>query len=587
MRGWYHLYGLRLLIILFLSVNFLKVTSSKALTSSNPENLSLFTLNSQRSQMTDTEQPPPEETCSYRAKPFRDEMTPIPLLTVLLENQRVVIEIRGSSVFTQEDFLTDEDIKKLITAYENRTLSAEEFSQVYLNLANAITQFYLNQGYITSKANPENPIRINEQGIAVIPIVEGRLSQIQVLGRERLNLSYLCHRVALGVDAPINIIELEKQLRLLNLNPLLETIEASLRGTGQTGLSVLVVTVVEANPIGGSLSVDNYSPPTLGSERIGAGLYHRNLSGIGDQLFLNYYNSTSNGNRFFDATYQVPLNPMEGTLQLRVTPQWTKITLPPFDQLEITGQNQGYQITYRQPLKRTLSEEFALSVGFQYQDGRTLGLGRLETLERTNSSVFQFSQDYLNRDPQGIWLVRSQFNWGTQEVDRTEFAVRDFLPGGSLFNWLGQVQRLQRLNDDHLLIIQADFQLSADPLISYYLFVMGGGQSLRGYRQNARSGDNGFRLSIEDRITLVRDEDKNPYFQIAPFIDLGKVWNSSGNRVSLPSQTFLVGTGLGIIWNPLENLSIRLDYGIPWVDLDDRGNNLQDDGFYFQVILSN
>lgn len=346
-----------------------------------------------------------------------------------------------------------------------------------------------------------------------------------------------------------------------------------------------MVTVTEAIPIAGSLSADNYSPPTIGSERLGAELSYGNLTGNGDPINFSYYNSTTNGSRFLDATYQIPVNPREGTIQLRVTPQWTKITLPPFDQLGISGQSQVYQLNYRQPLKRTLSDELALSLSFQYQDGRTLGLGRLETLESTNSQVILFSQDYLKRDNKGFWLLRSQFNLGTQRTNRSQFSQNEFLPKGSFFSWLGQGQRVQRLGDDHLIIVQAELQLSADPLISYYLFVIGGGQSVRGYRQNARSGDNGFRLSVEDRITIVRDTNKNPYFQIAPFIDLGKVWNTSGNPTSLPSETFLMGTGVGLIWNPFKNLKIRLDYAVPWVNLQDRSNNIQDDGFYFQVNL--
>ena len=30
-------------------------------------------------------------------------------------------------------------------------------------------------------------------------------------------------------------------------------------------------------------------------------------------------------------------------------------------------------------------------------------------------------------------------------------------------------------------------------------------------------------------------------------------------------------------------LTLRLDYALPLIDLDDRGRNAQDDGFYFNV----
>jgi hemolysin activation/secretion protein len=126
--------------------------------------------------------------------------------------------------------------------------------------------------------------------------------------------------------------------------------------------------------------------------------------------------------------------------------------------------------------------------------------------------------------------------------------------------------------------------LASDSLLASEQFVIGGGQSLRGYRQNVRSGDNGFRVSVEDRITLLRDQDTQAStLQVSPFLDMGYVWNQNGNPNVQPSQRFLVGAGLGLLYQPLEGLSLKLDYGFPLVDLNDRGDNVQDDGFYFTV----
>jgi hemolysin activation/secretion protein len=134
-----------------------------------------------------------------------------------------------------------------------------------------------------------------------------------------------------------------------------------------------------------------------------------------------------------------------------------------------------------------------------------------------------------------------------------------------------------------LLIAQLDLQFSLDPLLPSQQFVIGGGQSLRGYRQNVRTGDNGFRFSVEDRIAILRNEAGAPTLQVAPFADIGAVWNDGNNPNTLPNQTFLVGLGVGLLWNPLPGLDARLDFAIPLVDLDDRGENAQDDGVYFTV----
>lgn len=128
---------------------------------------------------------------------------------------------------------------------------------------------------------------------------------------------------------------------------------------------------------------------------------------------------------------------------------------------------------------------------------------------------------------------------------------------------------MQVLGPDHLLFINADLQLTPDRLLTSEQFFVGGGQSVRGFYQNARYGDNGARLSIEDRITLVRDgENGAPILQVMPFIDAGYVWN---NNPPLPnfSQNLIVGTGAGVLYNPLPGLSTRVDLGIPLVTLDE------------------
>ncbi|MDJ0595588.1 MAG: hypothetical protein QNJ72_37330 [Pleurocapsa sp. MO_226.B13] len=54
----------------------------------------------------------------------------------------------------------------------------------------------------------------------------------------------------------------------------------------------------------------------------------------------------------------------------------------------------------------------------------------------------------------------------------------------------------------------------------------------------------------------------------------------------LPDQNFIAALGLGVIWQPINNLNIRLDYAPPLVDLSARGDNLQNDGLHFSVSYS-
>jgi hemolysin activation/secretion protein len=113
------------------------------------------------------------------------------------------------------------------------------------------------------------------------------------------------------------------------------------------------------------------------------------------------------------------------------------------------------------------------------------------------------------------------------------------------------MQRTQRLSDSNFLIAQLDLQLSPSALPPSQQFLIGGGQSIRGYRQNARSGDNGIRFSLENRMAISRNKNGNATLQLAPFLDLGAAWNN-------------------------KTTTLRLDYALPF-------RNLQDRALYFNL----
>jgi hemolysin activation/secretion protein len=487
------------------------------------------------------------------------------------------IEVTGSTL------LTPKDIEPLTKPLEGRSLTLQELAKV----ADAISQIYLNRGYITSRAILEEQEIIN--GVVKIRVVEGAIEKIAVEGTQRLKPSYIRSRIQLGALTPLHKDNLEDQLRLLRADPLFTSVEASIKpGSGQ-GQSIVTVRVKEAPAVSATVSFDNYAPPSVGSERLGGSISYRNLTGMGDELSTAYYRSTNGGSNVYDFNYRLPVNAMNGTVQLRFSPSNSKITDSQFEAFGIRSNSELYEISYRQPVIRTPREELALSTGFSVQNGQTFlfndtpfpfGIGP-DADGNSRTRVLKFGQDYVKRDLQGAWAVRSQFNLGLGLLDAT--INSGSVPDGRFFSWLGQVQRVQQLGKNNLLIAQADVQLSPNSLLPSQQFVVGGGQSVRGYRQNARSGDNGFRLSLENRIALGSQKSGQPVLQLAPFIDVGAVWNHPDNPNKLSNQTFLAGAGLGVIWQPFPNLGVRADYALPLVDLSDKGNNAQDRGFYFSV----
>lgn len=482
-------------------------------------------------------------------------------------------------------FSDSKELNRIIEKAQGLPLTLAELRSV----ADQITGWYFQQGYITSVATVEESAI--KDGIVPIRVIEGIIEEIKIdPPTRRINSKYVRSRINLGVSKPFSQSKLEEQLRLLQTDPLFEKVEASIRPGTKQGQSIVVVRVTEANPFNLGFSGDNYSPPSVGSERLGVGIGYRNLTGLGDQIFGTYYFSTQKGgSNAYDFTYQVPLNPMNGTLQIRTAINKVKVIEAPLDIFDIHGQSELYEFTYRQPLVRSLREEFALSVGFSIQNGQTFtfagptpfGIGPDEN-GNSSTRTIRFAQDYVRRDVKGIWGLRSQFNFGIGAFDAT-INSNPNKPDGRFFSWLLQVQRQQRLSPDNLLIAQTDLQLTPDGLLPSQQFVIGGGQSVRGYRQNVRAGDNGLRFSLEDRIALQRDATGDEVLQIAPFLDLGLIWNVDSNPNLIQRQKLIAGAGLGMLWKPIPNLNLRLDYALPFVELEDRRQNAQDNGFYFSA----
>ncbi|MGD1907765.1 MAG: ShlB/FhaC/HecB family hemolysin secretion/activation protein [Leptolyngbyaceae cyanobacterium] len=485
------------------------------------------------------------------------------------------IEVLGSTVFTPDTW------QVLIAPLLGEPITLAQLQ----DLTDAITQRYAEAGYLNSTARL--PPQALTDGVARIEVIEGRLASIEVTGAERLSPDYIRDRLHQNLTTPLQFTDLDDAIRLLQQDPLFAEVQAQFRAGAEPGEGILAVTVVEASPWSAEFSVDNYSPPSIGSERVGTTVGYGNLTGAGDRLAVTYQHTR--GLNRVDLDYTYPLSGQNNTVSASLGLIRSRVIQAPFDSLGIRADANVYELQYRHPLTRTYREEFALSVGLRHRNGQTFLFNDLgtpfgagaETDGTTRTTVITLGQDYLHRDASGAWAARSQLNLGTDWFDAT---VNDApTPSGSFFSWLFQLQRVQRLSESHLLLLGLDLQLAGDPLLASEAFYIGGGQSLRGYRQNVRGGDNGLRLSVEDRITLNRRDNGAATLQLAPFFDVGTVWNHPDNPTALPSQSFLAGLGLGVIWSPVERLTVRLDGAIPLVNLSDRGDNLQEESLYFSV----
>jgi hemolysin activation/secretion protein len=188
--------------------------------------------------------------------------------------------------------------------------------------------------------------------------------------------------------------------------------------------------------------------------------------------------------------------------------------------------------------------------------------------------VLRFYQDWVDRNAVRVLAARSELRIGLDLFDAT---VNDSGTDGQFVSWLGQFQWVERIAPRLLLVSRINTQLTPDSLLPLERFSLGGVDTVRGYTQNELVTDNGIMASIELRISLLPNLEQ---LQLVPFIDAGHAWN---NRTPDPEVDSLVGIGMGLRWLITPDLDLRVDYGIPLVDIENTGDSLQDHGLYLSL----
>jgi len=522
--------------------------------------------------------PPPDELLPPPTIPAAPE-APGDVPATLFVNAFVV---EGSTVFSAEDFA------KVTAPFTGRELSFAELLQVRTQ----VTQLYVSQGYVTSGAFI--PPQTLEGGVVKIQVIEGSLEDINVTGTRRLQRAYVSSRIRLAAETPLNVPRLLRSLQLLQLDPLIATISADLQAGTRPGTSLLQVQVTEADTFSVTPSIDNGRSPSVGSFRRQVEVTQANLTGLGDRFSLNYANT--DGSNGIDTSYTLPLNPRTGTLRLAYGTTWSSIIAPDRfkTKLDIDANSRYYELSYRQPLFQSPTEEFAISLTASRQESRVEFLKDnrpfpsvgADAEGRTRISALRFSQEWTRRSSRQVLAARSQFSLGLNLLNST---INDAAPDSRFLTWRGQGQWVRLLAPDSLLLVRTDVQLSVDSLVPLEQFGLGGQETVRGYRQDALLTDNGALLSTELRLPILRIPEVKGILQLTPFIDLGTTWNHAGED---PSPNSLVGVGAGLLWRMGDDFSARLDWGVPLIKLDRSTRSAasertwQESGVYFSVRYS-
>ena len=482
------------------------------------------------------------------------------------------IRVTGSSI------LSNEELKRIITPYENREISFEDLPKI----RNKLTLAYVNRGYISSGA--VIPKQSLADGILEVYINEGQLTDIRVETDGRFRGEIIRNRIRHGASGPVNVFKLDEQLQFLQQDPRTRYVEAELAPGEKPGQSVLNLNLYENKPYRAHFEASNYQSPAIGSWRGVAQVDYLNLTGVGDKIGTGF--RFSEGLWEVSGRYDIPLNARNTVLSLYARTVESEIVEEPFERIDIESNSQTYGLTLEQPISRTIqsqaslfltgewrrSKSFLFGSGFSFVDGPEEGASKIAVVRTGFNLVYRSQRQVL--------AARSTISLGIDILEATDSSGDT--PDGQFFSWFGQAQWARHLGVlNSQLIVRLDSQLSNSALLGLEQFAIGGHSTVRGYRENTLVRDNGVIASVEMRVPVLKRISGVSILEVSPFFDWGHSWNTNRDEQGLKT---LASLGIGARFSPKDTLHFEIQWAEELKEIDNVGeHDLQDEGVHISI----
>ena len=451
-------------------------------------------------------------------------------------------------------------------------------------LRQKLTRHHVERGYVNSGVllAPDS-----SGAVAVFDVVEGRLTGVRVAGMERLDEAYVVRRLVKDADGPLNLELLRERFQLLLGDPLFARLNGRLTPGERPGEAFFDVDVARALPYQLSASLNNYRPPSIGSDALGLNAWVRNLTGQGDLLEAHLEQPTeqSSGTRA-GLAWRMPLGYRGTQLSVVLDHGRSSVIEEPTKVLGIQSTLSKQEIGISQTIVENLGYKFTLGLDRIHRENRTFLLGLPFSFNAGEPNgvikehLWRFWQDFAYRTETSVSALRSTFSAG-----RNNLQAAAGLPGANnpppRFNiWLGQAQYVRQVLDNGAqAIFKATAQRTADRLLALDGLAIGGVNTVRGFRENQLVRDAGVIFNFEFEYPLVRGAGSGLNATVIPFYDHGRGWNKGDTAATLSSW----GLANRIRWQGFA-LDVVLAKRLSAAQVVKAPKqNLQDKGVHFQL----
>lgn len=454
------------------------------------------------------------------------------------------IDVQGNTL------IDDQALQPITSAFEGKDLTLNDLGKA----VERINEQYRNHGYLTSIAYiPPQDI---SQGVVIIRVLEGQVGDISIAGNKFYKTNALARYLDQGSGDPLNISQLEKNLRRINRAGDFQ-VKATLSPNPIPGKTDIRLDVQERQPLQVSLLYDDQGRQTIGTQRWGTEFTNRNVSGIGDRFTARWIGAA--GTQAALASYFVPLNRFGTELGSTFSFSRVNVDLSKRSNINntIIGESYNYGLLLTQPLTR--ERTFVADAGLNFRRATSWIDGNRSSTQDDIRSL-QFGLNFDRFDRWGHTFARAQTSVGMAWM------------GGNRQFWKAEtiLNRVIRLPKSNFLILRSYSQFTPNALPPAEQYQLGGAYSVRGYTEGLLVADRGYQFSLEHRWPIPGLKRVSPWLsdrvQGASFFDYGRVWMDSGNiRTPRPqgNETTLAGIGLGLRLRLTQYMQGFVDFGFP------------------------
>ncbi|WP_455289873.1 ShlB/FhaC/HecB family hemolysin secretion/activation protein [Cupriavidus necator] len=459
--------------------------------------------------------------------------------------------------------LLHRDQDALVAPYRHRCLSLTEIEA----LAASISRFYIEKGYITTRAYLDAATL--ETPALQIVVVEGILAQFEIEdgGQRSVPVDTLFPG---AVGRPLNLRDIEEGIEHLNLlasnNATVEILPGEAIGT-----SVVRVVNQPKTPWHVYTSVDNYGADNSGRLQGSAGVTLDNLLGLSD-VFSGTVRRSSPWNglpyraQSYSLMHSVPYGYHMFSLGWQGSQYRQTITLPSGIQLAANGESSGFfgkweNMLYRnQDMQLVLGSRLRRDASWNYFADQPLAMQSptltvldldLDIRHRAYHGWITLGVGY-SRGLRGLGATRDTAN---SELPRAQFDLLRATAAASLPVFIGK--------HTFLLTSAMNGQWSGRRLYSPSQILIGGPYTVRGYEKTAASGSTGLYVR-NDLAYVLQGTLWGTRASLQPYlgVDAGRIWRANS---SAHASTAFLGLTLGVRagWGPL-SLDASYSRPSPW-----------------------